>query len=115
LRISDLIDDKTLLRLQTMTTEEVEALSAMELALWVRVSIELKSWLGDLSPEETTYAGFRADLPAPTFVIQSIPLRPSVYCYVRFGDDPIRDGWTWIREKEVTAYREAHPDHFVIV
>ena len=46
LRIADLIDDKTLLRLQTMTTDEVEELTAMELSSLIRTSADLKSRLG---------------------------------------------------------------------
>jgi hypothetical protein len=113
LKLADLVDEKTRLRLEMMKLEEVYALSATEIASLIRVSSDLKYKPRDVSPEKIV-SGFPSDLPAPVFVIQLIPERPDGYVYVRFGDDPIRDGWTWIKEEDVVEYRKAHPDHFVI-
>jgi len=114
LKLADSLDEKSRLRLDTMKADEIDSLSPMELATLIRVSSDLKYKATDISREETVQMGFPVDLAPPVFVIQSIPERPVGYVYVRFGEDPIRDGWTWIKEEEVAEYRKAHPDHFVI-
>jgi len=114
LKLAESLDEKSRLRLDTMKSDEVDRLSPMELATLIRVSADLKYKAVDVSAEEHIAEGFSSSMPVPVFIIKTIPERPIGYVYVRFGDDPIRDGWTWIREEEVADYRKAHPNHTVI-
>jgi hypothetical protein len=70
LALADAIDEKTKLKLDTMTVEDVDGLSAMELCGLIRTSSDLKYKAIETSDGETV--SFPGNLPAPTFMIQMV-------------------------------------------